>query len=87
MSIDQTIFCSICFKPSETMYATYTDEENNAYHCCTRKCYLVYQTNIRAVEIGKKEKEDAKKLSDRVKKITESQPLKGSLKKKDKNQV
>lgn len=87
MSIEQTIFCCVCFNPKEDVYATYTDNEENAYHCCSRKCYLVFQTHIRAGEIDKKEKDESKALGTRVKKVTESQPKTGSLKKVQKNQL
>lgn len=61
MSIDQTILCSLCEKPFEKEYATFSNALNNILYACSRKCYVVFHTYMRAQQIADKENKIPKK--------------------------
>ncbi len=64
--------CSLCSSVFKEYYAKFSNEKIQEIYACSRKCFIVFQTHMRADELEKHENDKIQKkvtFSDNVKVI------------------
>ena len=53
--------CSLCHSPFDKSYAVFKNDTYKEIFACSRKCFIVFQTYMRAYEVEKQQNEKMEK--------------------------